>query len=698
MKIEKKFFILLLLLGVIPLLLVIVLFYYEAKKTVEEEVFNKLELFASYKVEKIEDIFARYEKKVQVIAQREFLLKNAKALIENFKKDEKKYKEYVKKLDIVAISYINLNQFYDFFIISPNGDIVYTALKESDFGSNIHTSYIQNTPLHTSFKNTLKTKQITVSDFRYYQPSNKGACFITAPILENNKLIAILAFQVDIDMLYNVILKNYGLSRSLESIVADKEGDSILILSPLKFEKDTAFKKKISITDKKAKYLKLALEKHNGYGVHVDYRGEKVLIVWKYVPKLNIALIVKEDEAEALVGLHKMLYVMGGVFIVASLFIWYVFLQTMRLVRKLNEQKEQYEDSKKFFELILDAYPYIVVIKDKNSKVLYANKQAKDFVSTTMVGKTPYENVGKEIGEKIIALSNRAIKEKKAEMLIRYEKNNQEYYFHALSFRIDKDDEYLIGSIYHDVTQHEKTKKELKEKDELMIIQSRYAAMGEMIGMIAHQWRQPLAVVAMDVNNMLLDIELETFQLQEFQKNLYGILEQTKYLSNTIDDFRNFFKKDKEKTQVHLVDILEKSLTIVAKSLENNGITYHIDNRIENSVFVYERELLQVFLNLFANAKDALVQHKEDDRKIFVKLYEDTENVFIQMCDNGGGIDEEIITKIFEPYFSTKQEKHGTGLGLYMSKIIVEKHLGGTLKVYNSDTGACFIITLGKNK
>lgn len=238
---------------------------------------------------------------------------------------------------------------------------------------------------------------------------------------------------------------------------------------------------------------------------------------------------------------------------------------------------------------------------------------------------------------------------------------------------------------------------ELKKKDELMMAQSRHAAMGEMIGMIAHQWRQPIAGIAMDANNMLLDIAFESFDNTAASEYAQNILDQTDHLSKTIDDFRNFFKPDKSVLAVTIEEIIQNTLTIVKESFTNNSIAINTSYESKSEVNAYPRELMQVFLNVINNAKDALISNNSIDARIDIHVYDDGEYVSSEICDNAGGIDVAILPKIFDPYFSTKDEKTGTGLGLYMSKMIIEDHLHGFIEASNNPIGgACFKIRLLK--
>ncbi len=238
----------------------------------------------------------------------------------------------------------------------------------------------------------------------------------------------------------------------------------------------------------------------------------------------------------------------------------------------------------------------------------------------------------------------------------------------------------------------------IREHEQMLFAQSKSAIMGEMVAMIAHQWRQPITSIGMIANNILLNLILsedETFDRELFEKEVEDINKQVVYLSQTIDDFRGFFKESKKREAVELDGFLHKSTSLLQKQLEQNGIELCINNSCQNMVLkIYKNELTQVVLNLLNNARDAFETHNSADKKITISCFMLDENVKIEFCDNAGGIEQGILEKIFEPYFSTKKEKNGTGLGLYMSKIILEKHLGATIEASNRGEGAVFSITL----
>lgn len=234
--------------------------------------------------------------------------------------------------------------------------------------------------------------------------------------------------------------------------------------------------------------------------------------------------------------------------------------------------------------------------------------------------------------------------------------------------------------------------------EKMMIEQSRLAIMGEMIGMIAHQWRQPITIIGMITNNTILDIQLGESNQEQLLADMDLIDKQVHYLSRTIDDFRNFFRQNKLPQSVTMKDLSRELLTIFGKTFDNNHIMLTFSGEMEFEFTTYKNEILQVFLNLLSNSKDA-IEVKEVKKPFIDIIITKIENsILFEIHDNAGGIPDEIINHIFEPYFTTKSEKNGTGLGLYMSSIIIEKHLFGTIAAKNNDQGTQFTITLPINQ
>ncbi len=224
--------------------------------------------------------------------------------------------------------------------------------------------------------------------------------------------------------------------------------------------------------------------------------------------------------------------------------------------------------------------------------------------------------------------------------------------------------------------------------------QSRLTQMGEIISMIAHQWRQPLTAINATTNNLIFKLMLDDIDKKEFENELNLISDYSQHLSKTIDDFRGFFKEDKNKEVTSLSKIVNETLDIIKISLENKNIKIIESLCCNLSLETYPSEVKQVLLNLIKNAEDVLLVKEVKNPTITIEtLCSRDNNIILVVKDNGGGIPLDIIDKIFDPYFSTKKEKDGTGLGLYMSKIIIEEHCGGKMDISNDDDGAIFKIS-----
>ncbi len=245
-----------------------------------------------------------------------------------------------------------------------------------------------------------------------------------------------------------------------------------------------------------------------------------------------------------------------------------------------------------------------------------------------------------------------------------------------------------------------------EQQTQQLLSQSRLAQMGEMISMIAHQWRQPLGAIAATSIDVKMKIELGEFDFEEKESRadfliylnhrLENIDSFVQGLTGTIDDFRDFYKPNNKKEFLKINIPIQKTLNIVENSLKSNNIKLVEHYYSERSIEFNNSEIMQVFLNIFKNSEDNF--KAKDVKKAYISITTvDTDSgLNIMICDNGGGVDSSIKDKIFDPYFSTKHAKNGTGLGLYMSKLIIEEHHGGSISVRSTQDGVCFDIALCK--
>ena len=231
-------------------------------------------------------------------------------------------------------------------------------------------------------------------------------------------------------------------------------------------------------------------------------------------------------------------------------------------------------------------------------------------------------------------------------------------------------------------------------QEELLIQQSKLASMGEMIGNIAHQWRQPLNALGLVIQNIQVTYMMDELDNEFMERSVTKANLLTSTMSKTIDDFRNFFKPNKEISEFSLDESIKNSLSLIGSTFDYNGIDieYNIEEDIE--VIGFANEFSQVILNILTNSKDALGEKKVIDSKVFLEIKKSNKYGSVIIKDNAGGIPKNIIEKVFEPYFTTKEEGKGTGIGLYMSKIIIEKNMNGRLSVKNTNEGAEFTISV----
>ncbi len=236
------------------------------------------------------------------------------------------------------------------------------------------------------------------------------------------------------------------------------------------------------------------------------------------------------------------------------------------------------------------------------------------------------------------------------------------------------------------------TIEQLREKDHIMIQQGRMAAMGEMLGNIAHQWRQPLNILGLMVQDLGFSRECGELSKEFLDGKIDKMMEIILHLSQTIDDFRNLATPDKEMSRFGVDQVIVKTISMVEESFRSLHISIDISTSDDPQINGYPHEYAQVLLNILMNARDAFSERGVADARIMVRSWVDSGRAVVTITDNAGGVDAEILDKIFEPYFTTKEQGKGTGVGLFMSKNIIEKNMGGHLTIRNTGDGAEFRI------
>ncbi len=410
--------------------------------------------------------------------------------------------------------------------------------------------------------------------------------------------------------------------------------------------------------------------KKSSYHIEKRYIHKNGNIVW-----VSLAVVILRNE------INKPMY----------------FLKIIRDISQIKLLMYQLEAEKDKFKKIIAFTPIPIMMYNENGEIILTNK-----VFEKTIGFSQREISTMDIMiDKLFALeSAKSIKQLKESYKKQISKDILQRTFVTktgekrvgiFNFEIlyntntDNKNLYIIAII--DIT-------DIQNKDELMMAQSRQAAMGDMLAMIAHQWRQPLSVISMVSNSIQAQMDLGEDITHKFLKQSMATLdEQTKYLSNTIDDFRDFFKPDKVKETLPLGEVFEKLTSLVQKSLEDYSITLEIPKKININISTHINQFIQVLLNLINNAKDAIKEKNISNGSIRITVSIQKDEVITGVCDNAGGIDPSVKDKLGQPYVTTKS-KNGTGLGLYMSIIIVNKHLGGRLYWESNSVGSCFYIAL----
>ena len=243
-----------------------------------------------------------------------------------------------------------------------------------------------------------------------------------------------------------------------------------------------------------------------------------------------------------------------------------------------------------------------------------------------------------------------------------------------------------------ETAQRLRTLEELSDKERMLLQQSRLAALGEMISNIAHQWRQPLNELGLIVQELPMMYDQGNFSRDYLKESVAKFMKVLSHTSKTIDDFRNFFKPDKEMVPFKVKDVVAQTLGLILESFKHLQIDIVLEVEDEPVIYGHPNEFSQVILNILFNARDAFVERKLADRQVLIRVFREGKASVVTIADNAGGIPEAIVERIFDPYFTTRGPDQGTGIGLYMSKIIIEKNVPGRLSVQNVGPGAEFRI------
>jgi len=357
---------------------------------------------------------------------------------------------------------------------------------------------------------------------------------------------------------------------------------------------------------------------------------------------------------------------------------------------RVNRKTKELKSQKEYADMITQTNTNAIIAVDHNLDILTFNKSAEE-----MFGYSAQEMLHTKLtDDRIIPLKflkqhNSGLKNfikvgvlKNVDEVfeLKAQKKDKTLFPIRISFGIktDKNSKIVVANIQN-ITKE-------KEKDSLILQQSRFAAMGEMIGNIAHQWRQPLSSISALATGTKLRYKNNLISDEELDETFVKIKDYTQYLSKTIDDFRDFLNQDQTTERFNIVEVVDKSISLTEASYKGNKINlvvqYHNKDMFVNGS---SSQLSQVFLNILNNAKDILVEKNIAHPVVLLEVLQDGHYAVVNISDNAGGIPDDIAAKIYDPYFTTKHKSQGTGIGLFMSKRIVEQRFDGILKNKNRD-------------
>ncbi len=420
---------------------------------------------------------------------------------------------------------------------------------------------------------------------------------------------------------------------------------------------------------------------------------------------LDIAVNQYQYEAEMRTSQLKTneLYILLITILVLILEAVFIFRPAVKAITK---KTRELNDENEYTNTIIESNTNAIIVVNKNLIVTTFNKSAEDifgFNKDEMIGKNSLRKI---IPYKYTKRYNRLIKRFLKTGYLRnsnrsYElqgkKNTGELFHIRCSFGVNKEaGRFLLILSIQDINKE-------KFQENQLIQQSRSAAMGEMIGNIAHQWRQPLSMICTLSSGTKLQKQAGMIDDEDVYKSFEDITRHTQYLSQTIDDFRNFFKTDNKKENFSVNKVIKESISLTSALFKNNNIKLDFKEHNEELFFNGKKnELAQVIMNILQNAKDVLNEKNIQDKVVQIRMEKHNKCILIEIQDNGKGVPVEIMDKIFDPYFTTKHQLQGTGIGLFMSKQIIVQHFNGMLEIENKSFtvngtthfGASFLCTL----
>lgn len=504
--------------------------------------------------------------------------------------------------------------------------------------------------------------------------------FKIASLSKSAKSAYLLALKLQEDEKVNEAVEFYDAAIGFALIKYTKD-DQLLnyVIPKIEANIDIIESHRLDITEKELQQL---VKNSNDINFFVENKEKEI---WSNIQKNYIEFRTNEVEK---INLYKVLFSTVGLSLIIILLLYLNRRYLKKDNKKLSKKLEYAADEALagYWEWHLNSN-YLYLSKGWKKFLGYEEDELEEHIDTFKSLLHPddmestFNTVDSFINNKI----------DKFEVRLRIKAKNGEYKWVS-----------SVGSIIIDKEKNEKIFfgfnldiNDLVTTKEMLIARSKAAMLGEMISLISHQFKQPLNIISLIASNQILKLSLgNSLEKKSLEKDANESINQVKYLTDTIDTFKNFLKPDKKKSSVYIEDIIKNSIMIVNKNITNHNIEIIKEFSNTPKIDINSSEFMQVIINLINNSKDAFEINRIKNRKIWLRTYEKEKKLFIEIEDTAGGIAEDKIGKIFDAYYTTKDQLDGTGLGLYIVKIIVEENLKGKISVQNTHSGVKFILKL----
>ena len=636
-------------------------------------------------------------------------IKNQAIVAYNLAHSLYKKTQYLSKKEQILFIKSSLNQMsqksndINYFILNMKGDLILNSENKKDENKNYYSSKdINGSEFIKKIIHSEQNKQNYV-EYTWYKPNSTLTSKKITYSTHLKELGIIIGSGSFVDKKNEKLKKT--ILKKISNLSYNKEEFVFLYyinsLNNIKEESTLLIEKNIlsSLIDKKAMNDLLINTNYKGND-YIFYQDNERLLYGTFISHLrffisagvdlsHIQKISKKERMAAEEEMYeKIISLIVVITIITLIFFVFSFLFTKKITLIFENYKKNVILNEEKYHLLFnhsnDAF-LISELSSKSAKIINFNKTALKVSSFT-----EKEILKKDFFELFFELELQTLlKTKSIRKTVKMKiKNHQIKTIELDAVIYTNEKQQLLFASLRDITERTLLKVEKEKQEKLLIQKSKMAAMGEMIGNIAHQWRQPLSQVSglfVDIESAYMYKELNKEYLQNRVNEANDLIE---YMSKTIDDFRNFFNPNAKKELFSLKDSMRDTAKIIQSTLDYHHISLQINLCDDIELYAYRNEYSQAILNIISNAKDILIEKKIKDP--IIKIYLENKNV---LCieDNAGGIDESIIKKIFDPYFTTKFE-YGTGIGLYMTQLIIENKMNGSITAENTNKGALFKI------